>query len=104
MEIGRRYTWRAHDHVCGVTVKIENVPYADAYNYKEEAKSICNEIWEDIYDATQGILHFKGEYDPEDVAGISFGDSYYHPGYEMNLNKEGTMTIEFEVIKTTIVK
>lgn len=102
MEIGRRYPWRAHDHVCGVTIKIENVPYADAYAYKEEAKSICNEIYEDTYDS-QSTLHFKGEYDPEDISGISFGNSYYHPGYEITLNAEGTLIIVFDVIKTIVV-
>ena len=101
MEIGRRYTWWAHDHVCDITVKIENVPYADAYNYKEEAKSICNEVYEDTYD-NQTTLHFKGEYDPEDP-GVGFGEPYYHPGYEIILNKEGTLIIKFDVIKTIFV-
>ena len=101
MEIGRRYTWRAFDHVCGITIKIENVPYADAYAYKEEAKSICNEIYEDTYDS-QSTLHFKGQYDPEEP-GVSFGESYYHPGYEITLNQEGTLIIVFDVLKTTIV-
>lgn len=101
MEIGRRYTWLAHDHVCDITVKIENVPYADAYAYKEDAKSICNEIYEDTYDNHTTLL-FKGEYDPEDP-GVSFGESYYHPGYEISLNKESTLIIKFSVIKTTVV-
>lgn len=105
MEIGRRYTWMAHDHVCGITVKIENVPYEDAFAYTEDAMSICNVIDEhDTYfDAQQGILHFEGEYDPEDISGIQFDDFYYHPGYEIDLNKDGTLTIKFDVIKTTVV-
>ena len=103
MEIGRRFTWGAHDHVCGITIKIENVPFADAMVYKNEAAGVCNEIYEDDSDANQGILHFKGEYDPEDPP-VGFGEPYYHPGYEIELNKEGTLVIDFEVIKTIVVK
>ncbi|MBO6026321.1 MAG: hypothetical protein J6P73_03665 [Bacteroidales bacterium] len=104
MEIGRRYPWNPlFDRVCGITVVIENVPYDDAIAYKITAMSVCNEVYEDTYDPDTKTLCFKGEYDPEDISGISFGDSYFHPGYEITLNKEGTLTIKFDVIKTTVV-
>ena len=92
----------AYDHVCEIDIVIENVPYADAKAYKESAAAICNNIYEDDDNPDGKTLLFKGEYDPEDP-GVGFGESYYHPGYTIELNKEGTLVIKFEVIKTTIV-
>lgn len=105
MEIGRRYPWNPlYDRVCDIIVVIEHVSYDDAIAYKNTAQGICNIIHDEVYDPTEGTFRFSGEYDPEDISGISFGDSYFHPGYEITLNKEGTMKIDFEVIKTTVVK
>lgn len=102
MEVGRRFPWYAYDHVCEIDIVIENVPYADAKAYKESSAAICNHIYEDDDNPDGKTLLFKGEYDPEDP-GVGFGESYYHPGYTIELNKEGTLVIKFEVIKTTIV-
>ena len=34
---------------------------------------------------------------------MAFGDHYFHPSYEITLNKEGTLVIVFDIINTMIV-
>lgn len=104
MSIGRLARWSPQfDLVSSITVRIENVSYADAMSYKGSAQSVCDEIVRDECDANAGTINFKGSLENVDITGLSFGDSYFHPGYEITLNEEGTLVIQFDVIKTTIV-
>jgi len=102
MEIGRRFTWRVLDKVCDITVKIENVPFDDAQQYKATCQAICDIVYKDESNADAGTLHFKGALEDEN-AGILVDGGYYHPSYEIELNKEGTLTIKFEVVKVIFV-
>lgn len=105
MSIGRLARWSPlFDLVSSINVRIENVSYDDGMNYKAAAEGICDDIVRDIYDPVAGTIDFKGSLEDVDIAGLSFGDSYFHPGYEITLNEEGTLVIQFDVIKTTIVK
>ena len=103
MEIGRRFTWAFNDKVCGITVKIENVPFADALQYKAACQAICDNVYKDESDANAGTLHFKGALEDENASGQLFDGGYYHPAYDVELNKEGTLTIKFEVVKVIFV-
>ena len=103
MEIGRRFTWAFNDKVCGITVKIENVPFADALQYKAACQAICDNVYKDESDANAGTLHYKGALEDENASGQLFDGGYYHPDYDIELNKEGTLTIKFEVIKVIFV-
>lgn len=105
MAIGRRATWSPQfDRVCGITVRIENVSYVDGLQYKNEAASVCDDIVKDLCDEISGTIDFKGSFENVDLSAYTFGDHYFHPGYEITLNTEGTLVIQFDVINTMIVK
>ena len=104
MSISRRIKWSPQfDLVCTITVRIEGVSYVDGLQYMGEAASVCDNIVYNELDESQGTIHFEGSLENVDISGVSFGDSYFHPGYEITLNKEGTLVIVFDVIKTFIV-
>ena len=104
MSIGRRATWNPlFDRIHNITVRIENVSYEDALAYKNDAETVCDEIYNDEYDPDAKTLYFKGSLEHMDIAGLDFGDHYFHPSYEITLNKEGTLVIVFDIINTMIV-
>ena len=104
MSIGRRATWGPmFDRIHNITVRIENVSYEDALTYKCEAATVCDEIYKDEFDPDAKTLSFQGSLEHVDTAGLSFGDHYFHPSYEITLNAEGTLVIVFDIIKTTLV-
>ena len=104
MAIGRLAKWSPQfDLVSTIKVRIENVSFEDAKAYKSDAASVCDNIIYNDLDEAQGTLHFEGTLEDVDITGLSFGDAYFHPGYEITLNSQGTLVIEFTVIKTYIV-
>ena len=89
--------------MCTITVRIEGVSFNDGLQYKGEAASVCDNIVYNEFDEAQGTIHFEGSLENVDISGLTFGDAYFHPGYEITLNNEGTLVIVFDVIKTFIV-